>query len=214
MFGVAPTARAAKVLRDDAGMRADTLAKLLHEWRDGRPRRAPTGSLRAPPSSSTRRGWSGPERSTSSSRSPHRSGGDWCSSATTASSTPSAAAACSTRCAVTAASTSSRRSIASGTAGNKPRALQLRAGNPAAIDTYLRPRTDQRGSFAVLAATAARAVVAHHDAERTAADRRRDEHHVDALNLAIQRGGARQDTLDGSPSPSLAARRRPLATSS
>jgi hypothetical protein len=37
MFGVAPTAKAAKVLRDETGMPADTVAKLLHEWRSGHP---------------------------------------------------------------------------------------------------------------------------------------------------------------------------------
>jgi conjugative relaxase-like TrwC/TraI family protein len=38
VFGVAPTAKAAKVLRDETGMPADTVAKLLHEWRAGQPR--------------------------------------------------------------------------------------------------------------------------------------------------------------------------------
>jgi len=37
VFGVAPTAKAAKVLHDETGMPADTLAKLLHEWRKGQP---------------------------------------------------------------------------------------------------------------------------------------------------------------------------------
>jgi conjugative relaxase-like TrwC/TraI family protein len=37
VFGVAPTAKAAKVLRDETGMPADTVAKLLHEWRSGHP---------------------------------------------------------------------------------------------------------------------------------------------------------------------------------
>ena len=32
VFGVAPTAKAAKVLGDETGMPADTVAKLLHEW--------------------------------------------------------------------------------------------------------------------------------------------------------------------------------------
>lgn len=38
VFGVAPTARAAKVLHDETGAAADTVAKLLHEWRSGQPR--------------------------------------------------------------------------------------------------------------------------------------------------------------------------------
>ncbi len=37
VFGVAPTAKAAKVLRDETQMPADTLAKLLYEWCTGRP---------------------------------------------------------------------------------------------------------------------------------------------------------------------------------
>jgi conjugative relaxase-like TrwC/TraI family protein len=35
VFGVAPTAKAAKVLRDETGIQADTVAKLLYEWRSG-----------------------------------------------------------------------------------------------------------------------------------------------------------------------------------
>ncbi len=33
VYGLAPTAKAARVLRDGTGMRCDTVAKLLHEWR-------------------------------------------------------------------------------------------------------------------------------------------------------------------------------------
>jgi conjugative relaxase-like TrwC/TraI family protein len=33
VFGVAPTAKAARVLESETGMRSDTVAKLLHEWR-------------------------------------------------------------------------------------------------------------------------------------------------------------------------------------
>jgi conjugative relaxase-like TrwC/TraI family protein len=47
VFGVTPTAKAAKVLRDETGMPPDTLAKLLHEWRAGDPSpayRLPRGS--------------------------------------------------------------------------------------------------------------------------------------------------------------------------
>jgi conjugative relaxase-like TrwC/TraI family protein len=42
VFGVAPTAKAARVLETETGMRADTIAKLLHEWnRDDRPPEPP-----------------------------------------------------------------------------------------------------------------------------------------------------------------------------
>ncbi|MGH9228878.1 MAG: AAA family ATPase [Acidimicrobiales bacterium] len=47
VFGVAPTAKAAKVLGDETGMPADTVAKLLHEWRTGAPHdpyRLPAGT--------------------------------------------------------------------------------------------------------------------------------------------------------------------------
>jgi len=35
VFGLAPTAKAARVLQRDSGLRADTVAKLLHEWERG-----------------------------------------------------------------------------------------------------------------------------------------------------------------------------------
>jgi conjugative relaxase-like TrwC/TraI family protein len=49
VFGVAPTAKAARVLETETGMRSDTVAKLLHEWRrtdrpPERPWRLPVGA--------------------------------------------------------------------------------------------------------------------------------------------------------------------------
>jgi conjugative relaxase-like TrwC/TraI family protein len=47
MFAVAPTAKAAKVLRTETGIPADTVAKLLHEWRHRQPAdpyRLPSGT--------------------------------------------------------------------------------------------------------------------------------------------------------------------------
>jgi conjugative relaxase-like TrwC/TraI family protein len=44
VFGVAPTAKAARVLERDTGMRADTVAKLLYEWQ--RPERPPLPEYR------------------------------------------------------------------------------------------------------------------------------------------------------------------------
>ncbi len=46
MFGVAPTAKAARVLAHETGMAADTVAKLLHEW--NRTDRAPLDEYRLP----------------------------------------------------------------------------------------------------------------------------------------------------------------------
>ncbi len=45
VFAVAPTAKAAKVLRDETGMQSTTVAKLLHEWRN----REPHDEYRLPP---------------------------------------------------------------------------------------------------------------------------------------------------------------------
>jgi hypothetical protein len=47
VFGVAPTAKAARVLERDTGMRADTFAKLLHEWEQ--PDRPPRPEFQLPP---------------------------------------------------------------------------------------------------------------------------------------------------------------------
>jgi ATP-dependent exoDNAse (exonuclease V) alpha subunit len=49
VFGVAPTAKAARVLESETGMGSDTVAKLLHEWRrtdrpPERPWRLPAGA--------------------------------------------------------------------------------------------------------------------------------------------------------------------------
>ena len=49
VFGVAPTAKAARVLESETGMGSDTVAKLLHEWRrtdrpPERPWRLPVGA--------------------------------------------------------------------------------------------------------------------------------------------------------------------------
>ncbi len=45
VFAIAPTAKAAKVLRDETGMPSATVAKLLHEWRN----RQPHDEYRLPP---------------------------------------------------------------------------------------------------------------------------------------------------------------------
>ena len=47
VFGVTPTAKAARVLERDTAMRADTVAKLLHEWQ--RPDRPPRPEYQLPP---------------------------------------------------------------------------------------------------------------------------------------------------------------------
>ena len=46
MYGVSPTAKAARTLERETGMRCDTVAKLVHEW--GQPDRAPDDEWRLP----------------------------------------------------------------------------------------------------------------------------------------------------------------------
>ena len=46
LFGLAPTAKAARILEQDTGIVADTVAKLLYEW--DRPDRAPGDRWRLP----------------------------------------------------------------------------------------------------------------------------------------------------------------------
>ena len=71
VFGVAPTAKAARVLERDTGMRADTVAKLLHEWqRPDRPPRPSTGS--APGDARRRRGRDAVHPGPASARQPRR----------------------------------------------------------------------------------------------------------------------------------------------
>jgi conjugative relaxase-like TrwC/TraI family protein len=129
VFGVAPTAKAAKVLRDETAMPADTVAKLLHEWRSGAPRHG----YRLPARSTLvvdEAGMVAPGRSPTSLTWPCPSGGDWCWSAIPASSRRSAAVACSTSCAAPAARMSSPPSTASGTVGNKRRRCSCGAATP------------------------------------------------------------------------------------
>jgi conjugative relaxase-like TrwC/TraI family protein len=120
VFAVAPTAKAAKVLRDETRMPVDTVAKLLHEWRNGQP----DAEYRLPPGTTLvvdEREWSAPAASTPSSGWPCHSGGGSSSSATPASSRLSVAAACSRSCAAPGASASSPPSTASATPGSRPR---------------------------------------------------------------------------------------------
>ena len=72
VFGVAPTAKAARVLERDTGMRADTVAKLLHEWQ--RPDRPPLTRVPARRRGDTRRrrGRDGVHPGVASARHPRR----------------------------------------------------------------------------------------------------------------------------------------------
>lgn len=127
VFGVAPTAKAAKVLADETGMAADTVAKLLHEWRNAL-RQAPCDFRPG------RRFWLMKQECwaqrhwTISSGSPCPSDGDWHSWAILGSSKPLGAAGCSRNFAGRGESTSWRRSTASAIGGSSgPRSCCVRA---------------------------------------------------------------------------------------
>ncbi len=64
--------------------------------------------------------------------------------------------------------------------------LQLRSGNPEALDAYIDRGRVSQGTFADLAAAAARQWIEHAAAGRTVAVVAETNEHVDALNRAIQ----------------------------
>ena len=138
VFGVAPTAKAARVLEARDRHAADTVAKLLHEWH--RTDRPPRPGVPAPGRCDADRRRSRDavhpglhhlvDLAEAQPLATRRS------SVTHDSCKPSVAAACSPSCAPTAASTPSNTSTASPTAGKPPASLQLRAGDPRALDAY------------------------------------------------------------------------------
>jgi len=191
VFGVAPTAKAASVLADGAGMPTDTVAKLLYEWRrpegPGDAHRLPagttlvvdeagmvgTGSLDALVGLAREQRWrlvlvGDPLQLQAVGR-----GGmfdELCRS------TPTHELATIHRF------THRWEQAAS---------LQLRRAEPAALDRYFHHERVEAGSFLTLQVDIARRWVDHHDAGRSVAVVAETNAHVDALNLAIQ--AARRD---------------------
>jgi conjugative relaxase-like TrwC/TraI family protein len=185
VFGVAPTAKAAKVLRDETAMPADTVAKLLHEWRTRAPRhgyRLParstlvvdeagmvgTGALADLVELAVSRQWrlvlvGDPRQLQAVGR-----GGmfdELCRTGRTH------------ELATIHRFRHRWEQVAS---------LQLRAGNPDALDAYIRHGRVTAGSFEDLVADAARRWVAHTAAGHRVAVVAETNEHVDALNAAIQ----------------------------
>jgi conjugative relaxase-like TrwC/TraI family protein len=185
VFAVAPTAKAAKVLRTETGMPADTLAKLLHEWQHQRPAdayRLPagttlvldeagmtgTGALDRLVTLAVSQRWrlvlvGDPRQLQAVGR-----GGMF---------------------------DELRRSGRSHQLATIHRfrhrweqaaSLELRAGNPQAVDTYMNHGRVTEGTFEQLADEAVRHWIDHTAAERRVAVVAETNEHVDALNAAIQ----------------------------
>jgi ATP-dependent exoDNAse (exonuclease V) alpha subunit len=92
--------------------------------------------------------------------------------------------------------------------------LQLRSGNPEALDAYIDRGRVSQGTFADLAAAAARQWIEHAAAGRTVAVVAETNEHVDALNRAIQGNAERSATSASALPVSQEARPRPSAKSS
>jgi conjugative relaxase-like TrwC/TraI family protein len=184
-FGVAPTAKAAKVLRDETGIQADTVAKLLHEWRAGQPRddyrllpgstlivdeagMVATDTLDKIVSLSVSQRWrlvlvGDPRQLQAVGR-----GGMFDELCRTGR----------THELATIHRFSHRWEQAA--------SLELRSGNPDALDAYFDHSRVSEGTFADLAAVAARQWIEHTAAGRAVAVVTEANEHVDALNRAIQ----------------------------
>jgi conjugative relaxase-like TrwC/TraI family protein len=185
VFAVAPTAKAAKVLRDETGMPSATVAKLLHEWRNPSPHyeyRLPpdatlvvdeagmlgTGSLDALTRLAASQRWRlvlvGDVRQLQA----VGRGGMFDELCRTG------------RVHVLATIHRFRHRW------EQAASLQLRAGRPEALDAYLRHGRVGAGTFEALSADIARQWIDHRAAGRSVAVVAETNDHVDALNQAIQ----------------------------
>jgi conjugative relaxase-like TrwC/TraI family protein len=185
VFAFAPTAKAAKVLRDETTVPADTLAKLLYEWRNGPPDtgwRLPPGStvvvdevgmvgtssLAAVFDLAATQGWrlvlvGDPDQLQAVGR-----GGMFTELCTTGR---------------THELTTLHRFHHQ---WEQAASLGLRAGNPQAIDAYADHDRVATGSFEAVAGHIADQWLEHTQAGRSVAVVAETNEHVDALNLIIQ----------------------------
>jgi hypothetical protein len=185
VFAVAPTAKAAKVLRTETGVPADTVAKLLHEWR----RRRPADAYRLPPGTTLALDEAGMTGTGALDR--------------------LVALAVSQRWRLVLVG-DPRQLQPVGRGGmfdelcrsgrshqlatihrfrhrwEQAASLKLRAGNPEALDAYIDHGRVTEGTFEQLADEAARHWIDHTTAGRRVAVVAETNEHVDALNAAIQ----------------------------
>jgi conjugative relaxase-like TrwC/TraI family protein len=205
VFGVAPTAKAARVLAEGAGMRTDTVAKLLHEWhRPQGPRdehRLPaettvvvdeagmlgTGSLDALVALARQQRWrlvlvGDPHQLQAVGR-----GGmfdELCRSHPTHE--------------LTTVHRFTHR-------WEQAASLDLRTGHPAALDRYVDHQRVHAGTFPTLQTDIAQRWIDAHHAGHTVAVVAETNSHVDALNLAIQTARRDLGRLGRTPAPIAAA---------
>jgi conjugative relaxase-like TrwC/TraI family protein len=185
VFAVAPTAKAAKVLRDETGMASATVAKLLHEWRN----RPPHDEYRLPPGATLvvdEAGMLGTGSLDALTR---------------------LAASQMWRLVLVG---DPRQLQAVGRGGmfdelcrtgrvhelatihrfrhrwEQAASLQLRAGRPEALDAYFRHGRVGTGTFEALSADIARQWIDHRAVGRSVATVAETNDHVDALNHALQ----------------------------
>ncbi len=185
VFAVAPTAKAAKILRDETGMQSATVAKLLHEWRNRQPHdeyRLPpgttlivdeagmlgTGNLDAPTQLAASQRWrlvlvGDPRQLQAVGR-----GGMFDELCRTA------------RVHELATIHRFRHRW------EQAASLRLRAGSSAALDAYFRHGRVGTGTFEALSADVACQWIDHRAAGRSVAVVAETNEHVDALNHAIQ----------------------------
>ncbi|MGH3452561.1 MAG: MobF family relaxase [Haloechinothrix sp.] len=185
VFAVAPTAKAAKVLRDETGMPSATVAKLLHEWHNRQPHdeyRLPpgttlivdeagmlgTGNLDALTQLATAQGWrlvlvGDPRQLQAVGR-----GGMFDELCRTG------------RVHELATIHRFRRRW------EQAASLRLRAGNPEALDAYFHHGRVGAGTFETIAADAACQWLDYRAAGRSVAVVAETNEHVDALNQVIQ----------------------------
>ena len=217
VFAVAPTAKAARTVERDTGIPADTVAKLLHERQ--RTDRPPLPEFQLPPArrwSSTRPACCPHPPSTSSSPSPTATGGGSRWSVTHASCRASAGAACSPSCAPTAASNELERLHRFTHPWEAAASLQLRSGDPRALDAYEAHGRIVAGTLDDHLDRIAATWIDHHQHGRSIAVVASTNDHVDTINHAIQtaRLDRRPPRPDRGDTASPPARRPTSATSS
>jgi conjugative relaxase-like TrwC/TraI family protein len=196
VFAIAPTAKAGKVLRTETGIPADTVAKLLHEWRQ----RQPADAYRLPPGTTLvldEAGMTG-----------------------TGALDQLVTLAVSQRWRLVLVG-DPRQLQAVGRGGmfdelcrsgrshelvtihrfrqpwEQAASLQLRAGNPEALDAYIDHGRVTEGTFEQLVAQAARTWIDHTAAGRRVAVIAETNEHVDQLNAAIQQARRQHSQLGG-----------------
>ncbi len=205
VFGVAPTAKAARVLERETGMagrhRCQTPPRM------GRPRRTrPVLAATATRQrwSSMRPGCSTPATSIASPCSPTSRVGGWCSSVTRASSKPSDEVGCSPSCARPAAAIELERIHRFSNRWEAAASLQLRHGNPRALDAYLaHDRSSPARSSSISTPSPANWLDRHAAGDTTAITTTRNEH-VDAINRTIQQYRLDRGDLDTTRSAPIA----------